>query len=119
VFETDLRAAVGHERDGVMEMTVVHPRQTDNEPGSTRALASQFFEGASRGAHERRSQHQIFWWIPDDRELGEHDEIGAMSASEIASASDPVRVARDVANDRIDLSGGYRERSSNGHSNRT
>src|SRR5579885_1102536 len=51
-------------------------------------------------------EHQIFWWISGDEQLGKYDEIGALRPRLLPRASHLLRVAGNVADRAIELRDG-------------
>ena len=58
------------------------------------------------GPDESRPQEEVLRRIAGDRELGKEDEVGLRVARLREPREDPVAVALEVADDRVDLSQG-------------
>src|SRR4029077_11355617 len=61
-------------------------------------------EGLQIVSNECRFQDQVLWWIAGDRELGEENDVGALVPRASNPVDDELRVARQIANRRVDLS---------------
>ena len=55
---------------------------------------------------ERGAQQEVLGRIAGDRQLGEHDEIGAGGLGGLVRLEDAVDVAVEVTDDDVDLGGG-------------
>jgi hypothetical protein len=112
VLEPQLGVSLRDERHGVVQPAIRPPRQRDHESRRTgsRALA---FEVPQRGGgrfDQRRPQHEVFRGIADEHQLGEHHEIGALCRSFVAHPPDERRVAGHIADRRVQLHEGDRQR---------
>ncbi len=76
--------------------------ERDHVLGRSRDLA----ERPLRRLEEARPQQEILRWVARDGKLGEEDELGACCARLVEAGQDPVAVAVEVADDRVDLGEG-------------
>ena len=71
--------------------------------GRVMAFTHEAVDRRVAGVDDRRPQHEIFGRVSDERELREHDEIGAACGRCVARAPDAREVAVDVADGGIEL----------------
>ena len=79
------RALVDDDR-GVVDAAVLAPRRRGDERRRAVAFAHETVDRRVTRVDHRRTQHQIFGWIADDSELGQHDEIGSGRRGALARA---------------------------------
>ena len=104
VLEPQLGAAVGDQRDRVVQTAVGAPGQRDEHGRrSGCALALELPQRRSRRVDERRPEHEVFRRIADEDQLGQDDEIGAEFGGPIARAPHASEVAGHVAHRGIQL----------------
>ena len=102
-LEPPCRRAFVDDDGGVVDASVFAPRRGGDERRRVVALAHETIDRGVARIDDRWPQHEIFGRISDERELGQHDEIGAARGRSIARAPDAREVAVDVAYGEIEL----------------
>src|SRR5262249_38247685 len=90
--------------EGVVELLVLDPRRADQNGWAGNGLLRQGRNRRSRLFLERRLQHQVFRRIAADEELGEENEVRALRCYVGTRLPGLGEVARNVADDGIELS---------------
>ena len=92
------------ERHGVMELAVLDPGQADQRRRpAVGGQARELVAGCPARLLERRLQHQVLGRIAGKVEFRRHHDVGPERRRLLARSSQPVAIARDVADDRGDL----------------
>ena len=109
IGQVDLEAhrldqAAIEQRIGVVELAVLEPGQSDEHGrAAIGGLAGEVLAGLAAGILEGRLQHQILRRIGREEEFGEHHELGAAGSRLAAGGPNLLRIAGDVADDRVEL----------------
>ena len=74
--------------------------------GAASGAGGDLVERLDRLRDERGPQEKVFGWIPGDRELRKHHQIGTGGLGGVIGVDDPLGVAGKVADDDVDLGGG-------------
>jgi hypothetical protein len=115
VRQIDLEAQAGdtaavEQRHGIVELAVFDPGGADQHRGpAIRRVGGERLDRAAARLLERRLENEVLGRIAADEQLGEHDEISAVARRLGAGAARLVRIARDVADDRVELGDGERK----------
>ena len=96
-----LQLAVDEHRAGV-EQVAVEVREAD-EGGDPLRRGRDLVQRSPGGPEEAGPEKQVFGRVAGDGQLREEDEVGACLTRLFEAPEDPVAVAVEVADDRVDL----------------
>ncbi len=74
-----------------------------DERGDSAGLLRDRLERIRGSAHEARAKQQVLGRVAGNRELGQEDEVGARAFRFADAVEDPLAVALEVADGRVDL----------------
>ena len=103
VLEAGRETAVVDDDGCVVDRPLVPPRRGHDHGGSLTAFARQAIDDGVARINHRRAQDEVFRRVADNRQLGEHHEIGARSSCGVARAANALEIAFDVSDCGIDL----------------
>jgi hypothetical protein len=98
VLEAEVHAPLGHQRDGVVDVAVLRPRQGDDQPrSSSGGFLLKLAQRRRRRLHQRWTQNEILWRVPDKHQLRKHHQVGPDRGGVLARMPHECGVASHVA----------------------